>query len=469
MTVVNTTAKDNAAGAGVWLSGRHGDGGGFYGDDMTINNCLITGNSSFGHGAGIYGNGTNPAISNCTLSGNRPLGGEIGGEGGVIFTSIIGTITNCILWDVEAYEEVEGFAVVTCSDVRGGWPGPGNIDTDPCFVTGPLGDYYLSQVSAGQEVNSPCVDVGSDTAANLGMDEFTTRTDQGSDEAIVDMGYHYEIVAVVGDLDGDFDVDFFDYGLFAAGWDVNNSMTIPRGTVVVDGNLSEWSEGVEWVRLDKIYYGSPNDVVEAWFALRWNDDANKVYAAVIAYDSDHVFLDEYVYWDASDRLEVYSQGDAEGGSGYVGTYDVAQQYYVAPNSTDGCWATWAWGEPIGGDAGFEYAVTVSGDEIIYEVGVTQFDNYGGFSGGDTNVTDLNVGSVVGFDLAVDTRWSEGFGMLSENLMTGKSGNADQFARYMLVEEAGGPSCFELVADVDGNCVINWADLAVLADNWLWGL
>jgi len=103
------------------------------------------------------------------------------------------------------------------------------------------------------------------------------------------------------------------------------------------------------------------------------------------------------------------------------------------------------------------------------VGVTQFDNYGGFSGGDTIVTDLKVGDVVGFDLVVDTRWSGGFGMLSENLMTGKYNDADQFAIYMLAEEAGGPPCFERVADVDGNCIIDFYDLAIIAENWLWGL
>jgi hypothetical protein len=346
-----------------------------------------------------------------------------------------------------------------------------NISADPCFVIGPLGDYYLSQIAAGQAFDSPCVDAGSDTAVSLCMNGCTTRTDGVSDLGIVDMGYHYGDCCpaiIAADIDGDLDVDFFDYGLFAAGY-AENSMTIPRGTVVVDGNLSEWSEGVEWVRLDKIYSGSPNDVDEAWFALRWDADANKVYAAVIVYDSDHVFSDGYVSWDASDRLEIYSQGDAEGGSGWASVYDVAQQYIAGPNTSGGSWATWGYGLALGGDAGFEYAVTVSGDEIIYEVGVTQFDNYGGISGGDTIVTELDVGDVVGFDLAVDTRWSGGFGMLSENLMMGKFNDADKFARYMLVEEAGGPPCFELVADVDGNCVINWADLAVLADNWLWGL
>jgi hypothetical protein len=349
--------------------------------------------------------------------------------------------------------------------------GTGNIHDDPLFVTGPEGDYYLSQIAAGEGVNSPCVDAGSDTAADLGMDQCTTRTDDVNDVGIVDMGYHYGDCCCSlnpADLDGDLDVDFVDYALFAADY-AENSMTIPRGSVVVDGNLSEWSSGVEWVALDKVYAYSPNDVNEARFALRWDADANKVYAAVIAYDSDHVFLDEYVSWDASDRLEVHSQGDAAGGSGWQGIYDVAQKYCVAPNTTGGCWASWASGDALGGDEGLEYAVKVEGEQIIYEIGVRQFDNYGGISEGETIVTDLEVGDVVRFDLVLNTRWSGGFGMLSENLMTGKYNDADQFARYMLVEEVGGPPCFERVADLDGNCAINWDDLAILVDSWLWGL
>jgi hypothetical protein len=69
----------------------------------------------------------------------------------------------------------------------------GNISAPPLFVAGPLGDYYLSQTAAGQAVDSPCVDAGSLSATALGMDVFTTRTDEVGDEAVVDMGYHYPI------------------------------------------------------------------------------------------------------------------------------------------------------------------------------------------------------------------------------------------------------------------------------------
>ncbi|MCH7846416.1 MAG: right-handed parallel beta-helix repeat-containing protein, partial [Acidobacteria bacterium] len=65
-------------------------------------------------------------------------------------------------------------------------PGTGNISSDPLFVSG----YYLSHIAAGQGSDSPAIDAGSDTAANLGLDTRTTRTDDVTDTGTVDLGYH---------------------------------------------------------------------------------------------------------------------------------------------------------------------------------------------------------------------------------------------------------------------------------------
>ena len=66
------------------------------------------------------------------------------------------------------------------------------INADPLFWSGPLGDYYLSQVAAGQVSDTPCLDAGSDTAVNLGLDARTTRSDQITDTGTVDIGFHYD-------------------------------------------------------------------------------------------------------------------------------------------------------------------------------------------------------------------------------------------------------------------------------------
>ena len=59
--------------------------------------------------------------------------------------------------------------------------------------------------------------------------------------------------------------------------------TLHHGTVVVDGDLGEW-EHATWYELDQLYYGEVNDVVEAKFAVQWNDATDKVYAAVMVHD-----------------------------------------------------------------------------------------------------------------------------------------------------------------------------------------
>ena len=66
--------------------------------------------------------------------------------------------------------------------------GDGILHKDPLFVSGPLGDFYLSNRSAGQEYTSPCVDAGSDQAGVLGMSRYTTRTDRVPDTGMVDLG-----------------------------------------------------------------------------------------------------------------------------------------------------------------------------------------------------------------------------------------------------------------------------------------
>jgi len=67
-----------------------------------------------------------------------------------------------------------------------------NIDEDPLFVAG----YFLSQVAAGQSMNSPCVDAGSDLLSILSLDKYTTRTDSVPDSDIIDMGYHYDLFGI---------------------------------------------------------------------------------------------------------------------------------------------------------------------------------------------------------------------------------------------------------------------------------
>jgi subtilisin family serine protease len=238
-----------------------------------INNCVFTNNKSYGalycsesspivrnclfydnfSGWGITGGGgavfcigfygpegttgwpSNPSFFNCTFTGNSA---KFNGGGIFLYRNSHVTATDCIFWGNSAptgHEIYLGPVYPYCSmtvhycDIQssgGGvyiaphctWNyGSGNINADPRFIEGPKGGYYLSQIAAGQAVNSPCVNTGSNTAANLGMDIFTTRTDQVSDAGIADMGYHYPTI-LNPDLNGDAFINFFDYAILAADW-----------------------------------------------------------------------------------------------------------------------------------------------------------------------------------------------------------------------------------------------------------
>jgi PKD repeat protein len=99
-----------------------------------------------------------------------------------------GNLKNCIVFNNETYNNPQITGSATFSCIEGGYSGLGNIDSDPIFVEGPLGEYYLSQTASGQGQQSPCIDAG-DPASNQIIG--TTRTDELVDTGVVDMGFHY--------------------------------------------------------------------------------------------------------------------------------------------------------------------------------------------------------------------------------------------------------------------------------------
>lgn len=164
------------------------EGGGLYIDSstsVTLTNSLLTGNraSALG-GAALVWCDSRAKLTNCTLADNRaPLGSAVAGGAPVLW--------NCIAWNQEPTKSplhvLGAGPEVGYSCIQGGWPGPGNLDTDPLF-TAPgswdasgtpddpnddvfvAGDYHLqSRVgrwdpnSAGfvlDESHSRCIDAG---------------------------------------------------------------------------------------------------------------------------------------------------------------------------------------------------------------------------------------------------------------------------------------------------------------------
>ncbi len=85
-----------------------------------------------------------PSLTNCTIAHN----GDEGITGGIV------TLHNCIVWgndDGQMLQLAPVEATIRYSCVEGGFPGEGNIDTDPLFLT--ADDYRLHP-------DSPCIDAG---------------------------------------------------------------------------------------------------------------------------------------------------------------------------------------------------------------------------------------------------------------------------------------------------------------------
>jgi predicted outer membrane repeat protein len=266
---VLTHNSANTSGGGMYLAGES--------DYIDITNCLIINNMAGRDGGGISVNWyAEPNIVNCTFASNAAPGtfGLLGstGFGGGLYCSYHSNVEviDSIFWNNYALMGLEiavatGFEfdprpaklMLSHSDIRhvalsvwvdsgcilwdpndpskrtpldvshpnAPWLGStNNIDADPLFVTGPLGNYYLSHIGAGQDTDSPCIDAGSNSALYRGLTErYTTRVDNVPDAREVDMGYHYTTgpeteECRLCDLDYDGVIDFNDLAVFVSHW-----------------------------------------------------------------------------------------------------------------------------------------------------------------------------------------------------------------------------------------------------------
>ena len=213
--VVMTGNDADGFGGALYIAGPPLTGG-----NQDILNCLIVGNSAAYDGGGISSNlYAAPFVANCTIADNE-VTDSFGSGGGVSCYDAFVEIIDSILWNNSAvfgpqlgigdpleFDNPFSTVMMSYTDIQGGednvfigdgwgpWliPSETNIDDDPLFAaTDSLNNYYLSQIAAGQLVDSPCLDAGSITAAAAGLDTYTTRTDHIPDVDIVDMGYHYK-------------------------------------------------------------------------------------------------------------------------------------------------------------------------------------------------------------------------------------------------------------------------------------
>ena len=172
-TIANCKISGNA-GCGIKMT-KQTQGRYILYNHATISNCVIAANNQDGIMGGM------PNITNCTIAVNFHHG----------VSSLEPMITNSIIYlnslGSDFVQIESNSATVTYTDIQGGWPGKGNIDTDPYFVATGFwdtngtpenldddfwveGDYHLqsqagrwdpvSQTWVQDVVTSSCIDAG---------------------------------------------------------------------------------------------------------------------------------------------------------------------------------------------------------------------------------------------------------------------------------------------------------------------
>ena len=191
---------------------------------VMINCSMIDNNANDSGGALFFRDDCRPILQNCTIADNSAT---FDGGGIANTDDCYPQITDCILWGNSGDGGTDG-----TGQIYGGspniqfsciqqWTGVleeyGNIVGNPQFVSGEMGDYYLSHSASGQSQTSPCVNAGSTDTADIPVTLRTTRTDHVFDTNIMDMGRHY-IVQLPGDVNANGKTNLADFTIIAAYW-----------------------------------------------------------------------------------------------------------------------------------------------------------------------------------------------------------------------------------------------------------
>lgn len=157
------------------LVGNHGSFGGglsFENGVLTLDRCLIAGNTSASGGGGLWVKDAQAALTNCALATNTASleGGGIAAyntdvdltfctlrnnDPNGIYLDADSTldVDSSILWDNFPIARMTGAEVTAdFSDIQGGWDGTDNLNTDPLFVITDTSSYQISTLS-------PCINL----------------------------------------------------------------------------------------------------------------------------------------------------------------------------------------------------------------------------------------------------------------------------------------------------------------------
>lgn len=167
-------------------------------------NCFITENYADTDGGGLRINvESNLTLYYCTVSGNKAGTEELepdrGYGGGLRVNKANAKIVNTIFYDNSA--KVDGDEIylgsgninMSYSNIRGGWPGTGNIDVDPSFMSNENSNYHLKAgsrcIDQGRVMPTIDVDFEGDTrpafktrGCDIGADEVVLFGDEGDQD-----------------------------------------------------------------------------------------------------------------------------------------------------------------------------------------------------------------------------------------------------------------------------------------------
>lgn len=195
-----------------------------------------------------------------------------------------------------------------------------NIFKDPNFVLG----YYLSSTDALQDFNSPCINIGSDTAANLGLGTYTTRTDGVNDTGIVDLGYHYREGLARYKLRIETDTNDAN-GTVAAPYIPGHTYNVYTGSIVKLHAIPDVNARVAMWVLD----GAELEIHDNYFNVTMSSDHNVVVRFEPYTPSNLIVPDEYA--DIQDAIDAASNGDTI----YIYRKADGLPYYISgPNGFD---------------------------------------------------------------------------------------------------------------------------------------
>ena len=245
------------------------------------------------------------------------------------------------------------------------------------------------------------------------------------------------------DFNGDCVVNFVDFSTIADEWLATVTygqqpyydVTIPQGTVVVDGVMStgEW-DGAAWHVIDQLYDGYVGDVTEAKWAAKWNSGQNLLYVVVTLLDTHKVRVSSYTDWNTNDSVEFYVSFPNSGTVGYNSDYAYAQHYIGGVSNIVGNeWLVLGGGASLPSGAVVAYQAAENGTRYTYEIALKPYTMLDIATPANSVPMTLAAGNVIALDIVIGSSDGSSFGMLTGKInWPSKFSDATRFMKAKLV-------------------------------------